>query len=297
MAHHEATNPAIAKGANHHQPVSGKARCRANAHTNATAVERTVVEVSKVRRLRAAVVVAAMMILSGCGHQVTGLNAPNGGLVPSGQTLIRFETAGPIDTTNFSYLIIFNTTGDGNAPVAQGYNSNYLDWSFGFLLGGGSNVLNAPTFIQYYQDPTGGSAGIPYIRPYQPQQLVFDTNVTSAYAPYGFEIRFDRCLFNLAAPTASNNPGPTPAPSPKPLGSICPPFDFTTTNPTWVINLFTVDNTRTVVDALTSVGTAKLQPLDTTQIVNDYAFAKPVGNTVPQSASAQIKAVEIFNTP
>jgi len=115
-----------------------------------------------VRRLVTAVVVAAMLTLSGCGRQVTGLNQPTlgGGIVPVGQTLILFETAGQLDFQNVTYLIVFNTTGNNEQPYAQGYqNSDFKNWSYFFIVGGGSGVARAPLLYQIYQDPvSGGSA-------------------------------------------------------------------------------------------------------------------------------------------
>ena len=75
---------------------------------------RTVAKENRVRRLVTAVVVAAMISLSGCGRQVTGLDLPSGGaILPVGRTAIRFETAGPLDFQNLTYLIVFNTSGNG----------------------------------------------------------------------------------------------------------------------------------------------------------------------------------------
>lgn len=255
------------------------------------------------RRLGTAVVLAAIvMLLGSCGHQVTGLNVPaNAGIVSSGQTLIRFETVGAIDPSNYTYLIVFNTTGDGHEPYALGYNSNYTDWSYAFQFGGGAGYVSSPGFIQYYQDPSTGSVARPYFINYSPAQLSFDTTLASGISNSGFEIRFDRCLFDLPPPAYS---GPaTPAPTIRPSGTHCPPFTYGApgrlTN-TWEINLFTVDRSNTVVDSLgqgPSDTSFKLTPFDTTALVNDFQYIKPVTNAGPQNSSAQIYAIEIFNTP
>ena len=43
-----------------------------------------------------------MLVISGCGRQVTGLNAPNASaLLPEGQTLIRFDTAMQVNKNYF----------------------------------------------------------------------------------------------------------------------------------------------------------------------------------------------------
>jgi hypothetical protein len=256
-----------------------------------------------VRRLGTAVVCAAMvMMLGSCGKQVTGLNTPTSGeLVQPGWTLIRFETTGPLDPSNYAYLIVFNTTGDGNEPYALGYNSNYTDWSYAFEIGGNTGYVNQPGFIQYYQNPSTGSVAQPYNIQYTPAELVFDTQLAGGLTSSGFEIRFNRCMFDLPPPAYS---GPaTPAPSPRPAGTDCPPFTYFSpghlTN-TWMINLFTIDRSNTVVDSLgqgPSDTSFKLTPLNTGATINDFQYIKPVSNAGPQNSSAQIYAVEIFNSP
>ena len=85
------------------------------------------------------VVGAAMMMLPGCGRQVTGLNVAGNGVVQPGYTLVRFETAGQLDFQNVSYLIVFNTSGNNQQPYAQGFNTNFTNWSAYFIVGGGGN--------------------------------------------------------------------------------------------------------------------------------------------------------------
>jgi hypothetical protein len=246
-----------------------------------------------VRRLRVAVVVAAMIMLSGCGHQVTGLTQTNAGLVPSGQMLIRFETAGPVDLTNSNYLIVFNTTGNNHTPFAQGSNSNFTDWSFGFLVSGSTGLANPVQAKEFYQNPTTGQAGIAYPLSYVPQQVNFNPSAVGTLSQYAFEIKFDRCVFNVQAPTGTTAPTPPPFVQ----GKKCPPFDFTTTSTTWTFNLFTLDRTSTVADALVTVGSGAPNPINTSTNINDYSYAKPAGGTTAQVPSQQISGVEIFNTP
>jgi len=71
------------------------------------------------RRVLTAVVVAAMMVLPGCGRQLP-LGPDGNGIVQSGQTLIRFETAGQLDFQNVSYLMVFNTSGKQGAALRSG---------------------------------------------------------------------------------------------------------------------------------------------------------------------------------
>ena len=102
------------------------------------------------------------MVLTGCGHQVTGLNTPGGGnIVAPGETLLRFETAALPNFNTTRYLIVINATGDGQVPTAQGSNSNYREWSFAFFVGGGPGFVNTPDVEQYYTDPSA-AGGVKY---------------------------------------------------------------------------------------------------------------------------------------
>ena len=250
------------------------------------------------RRLREAVLVAAMVVLSGCGHQVTGLNQPNGGIVPSGQTLIRFETQGQPDFNNFKYLIVFNTSGNGHVPYALGYNSNYMDWSFAILVGGGPNFANSPVVFQYYSDASQAGGVNQRTIGYATGTLNFSVLSPTSAASYGFDIRFNRCILDFPSPI--NTTGlPTPAPSPHPVGTSCPPFYYLLSS-TWVMNMFSIDTTNTVVDSLGNGPSDTSYPgftFNTAATLPGQSYIKPVTGTSPQNPSAAIYGVVVFNTP
>lgn len=292
--------PANASGASHHHAVYGKAQCRPNAHRTATAVAGTVAEVM-VRRLATAVVLAAMMALSvsGCGRQVTGLNAPNGGVVPPGQMLIRFETAGPLDFSHYTYLIVFNTQGTNREPYALGNNSNYTDWSFALQVGGsnpglagGISYAGTPILYQIYQNPQTSSGYQTYIPPYPPNQVLFQATVPTSVASNGFQVQFNRCI--LDQPNPAQNPRP-----PANTATDCTGPTYQYIKNFWNINLFTIDSTGTVVDSLGTNGandTSLNFGVDTNTTVNDQTRFKPANVTV-NSPSAQVTGIEVFTTP
>jgi hypothetical protein len=238
------------------------------------------------RRVGLAVVVAMMVALSGCGRQVTGLNAPNGGIVPAGQMLIRFETAAQPDYANLRYLIVFNTQ-NTNEPYALGYNaSNYQNYSMFFLVGGGSNFVSSPQLNQVYQDPSSGTVRAFQIT-YPTNSVTFNPQINSANSAFGFEITFNRCIFDR--PTPSANPPPA---------TQCPPYTNLATQ--WAINLFTVDNSGSVIDSLGPFGandTSFTFSVDTGTVINDRTYFKPATNTTLQNRSAAITGIEVFNTP
>jgi hypothetical protein len=255
-------------------------------------VLRTVAEEIRVRRLVTAVVVAAMLALSGCGRQVTGLNQPGAGegIVPVGQTLIRFETAGQLDFQNVTYLIVINTSGNNQQPYAQGYqNSDFKNWSAYFIVGGGQGFANFPGLYQIFQDPASGTANKFQIQ-IPTGAVSFQTAIPNANAQFGFQITFNRCLLDLPPPSA--NPPP-------PISSnrTCPPYTYIGTN--WNVSLFTLDNTGSPIDSLGTNGpsdTSYRFAFDTAQVVNTNFF-KPGGSVQVQSKAAQIIGVEVFGTP
>jgi hypothetical protein len=250
-------------------------------------------------RLGWAGLVAMMMVLSGCGHQVTGLNQAGGGntVVAPGETLIRFETAAPPDFGSFQYFIVINALGDGVVPIASGTNTNFREWSYAFLVNGGPGFANTPTVQQFYLDPSQGS-GVNK-RPIPPVTgTLFFSLLSSNGSVNGFDIRFNRCILDFPSPINTTG-APTPPPSPHPAGESCPPY-FYIASTTWTLNIFTLDSTSTAIDSLgngPSDTSYRGFTFDTAQLVQDLAYHKPAGVTIPQSQSAQITGIEVFSQP
>jgi hypothetical protein len=232
-----------------------------------------------------------MLVVSGCGRQVTGLNQPGGGgIVPVGQTLIRFETAGQLDFQNVTYLIVFNTTGNNQQPFAQGYaNSDFKNWSAYFIVGGGAGFANAPGLYQVFQDPASGNANKFQI-PIPQSAFNFQTAIPNANAQFGFQITFNRCLLDLPPPSA--NPQP-----PANTNGTCPPYQNIAT--LWNVSLFTLDRGNNPIDSLGVTGpndTSYKFFFDTATLVNTNNF-KPGGSVPVSNPAAQIIGVEVFSTP
>jgi len=219
---------------------------------------------------------------------------------------IQFETAAPIDVQNFSYLIVLNTAGNNQQPYAQGLNTNFNNWSYFFILGGGSSSVvggtqytNAPGLFQIYQNPATGTPGTFRVQ-LVPNEVTFVPTIPSGQYS-GFEITFNRCLLDLPSPVATPAPSATPSPSPSPgAGSDCPPGVHGVLGALWNISLFTVDTTGAVVDSLSSTG-----PTNT-----DYTFSvapetldtsksdlKPANSTGVQNPASQIVGITVYNTP
>ncbi len=229
-----------------------------------------------------------MLALPGCGRQVTGLDLPSGAIVPIGQTLIRFETAGPLDFQNVSYLIVFNTSGNGQQPYAQGFNSDFKNWSAYFLVGGGATFANFPGLEEVYQNPaSGASQSFNVVIP--TGTVNFQTTIPNANAQYGFQITFNRCLLDLAPPTATQQPPPN-------VNRVCPPYTNIATN--WNVSLFTLDRTLSPIDSLGTNGpndTSYVFSIETAQTFTTNKF-KPASNATVSNPSAQITGIEVFST-
>jgi hypothetical protein len=252
------------------------------------------------RRVVMGVVVAAMMMLPGCGRQVTGLNVAGNGVVQPGYTLVRFETAGQLDFQNVSYLIVFNTSGNGQQPYAQGFNTNFTNWSAYFIVGGGAGFANAPGLEEVYQNPASNTPQSFNVI-YPTSILNFQPTIPTGNSQYGFQISFNRCLLDLSSPTTTSTPTPAPTTSPT---LDCPPFINTSIGAVWNVSLFTLDRTLTPIDSLSTSGPAGTDytfSYNVTQTIpsgsNSGQFFKPANNTTVNNPAAEIVGIEIFNTP
>jgi hypothetical protein len=243
-----------------------------------------------VRRLGMAVVVAAMLVISGCGRQVTGLNAPNSNaLLQPGQTLIRFDTAGVLDFATVTYLIVFNTSGNDQQPTAQGYNSDFKNWSYYFIVGGGAGVASAPRLFQVYQDPVNGGPN-KFELTYPSNAVALQTSIPTGNSPYGFQITFNRCLLDQAALSSS----PPPIVS---SNRVCPPY--LNSRSLWNVSLFTLDRSANPIDSLstTSPSSADYKFHIETSILENRNYFKPSNNTTLSNPGAQITGIEVFSQP
>jgi hypothetical protein len=237
-----------------------------------------------------ALVIAVMVVISGCGRQVTGLNSPNGNaLLQEGQTLIRFDTVGQLDFANVAYLIVFNTSGNDQQPTAQGYNSDFKNWSYFFIVGGGSGVASAPLLYQIYQDPVSGGSKA-FQLTYPAGSVNFQTSIPSGLSSFGFQITFNRCLLDQPVPSASPPPITT-------TNRVCPPYFYSL--PLWNVSLFTLDRSSNPIDSLSTTNPNSADykfDFDTTQQINRN-YLKPANNTTLSNPGAQIVGIEVFSQP
>ncbi|HEY4441542.1 MAG TPA: hypothetical protein VGN14_13880 [Candidatus Elarobacter sp.] len=241
-------------------------------------------------------------MLSGCGHQVTGLNGTGNNIVQSGQSLFRFEVVGVPDYSQYQYLIVVNAHGDGVVPIANGTNSNYKEWSFSWLVAGGPGYVNPPVLTQYFLD-TSQQSTVGHINITYATGTVTFTPLSANGTVNGFDIRFNRCIVDQPSPINPNPGQPTPAPSPHPVGQSCPPY-FYLPSTTWTINIFSVTSDAqgnpVAVDSLGNGPADTSYPgftFDTAGQVNDQVYRKPAGYATAQQPAAQIAGFEAWSQP
>lgn len=261
-----------------------------------------------IRRLGLAVLVIAMA-LAACGRQVTGLNAtgPGGTSIPSGQMLIRFKTLRPMDFTTYRYVIVFNTSGNGQEPYPNAFQTGFKNFSYAFVVGGPAGLASTPQLLQYYLQP-GTSSGLSTFNVTIPTQtLSFVPNSGSDPATGEFQITFNRLLLNqpnpagtpppTAAPVATPTPASGPTPAPTPTAPLVQPT--TPAQRSWNINFITTDAGGTPIDSLglgANQDTSFNLQIDTT-LFADKVYTKPAGYTQVSNPAAQVTGYEIINAP
>ena len=218
------------------------------------------------------------------------MNAPNANaLVAEGTTLIRFDTAGTPDFANVSYLIVINTSGNDQQPTAQGYNSDFKNWSYFFIVGGSAGVASSPALYQIYQDPVNGGPAR-FQLTYPQNAVTFQTSIPTGNSSFGFQITFNRCLLDDPVPSASPPPINT-------TNRICPPYTYSQS--LWNISLFTLDRGSNPIDSLSTTNPSSADykfDIDTATQVNRNYF-KPANNTTLQNPGSQITGIEVFSQP
>lgn len=265
-----------------------------------------------IRRLGLAVLVISM-VLAACGRQVTFPKAgTSNGTIPSGQMLIRFRTVAPQDYANVRYVIVFNTSGNGQEPFPQANQTGFQNYSFSFVVGGPNGLVGLPQLLQYYIAP-GSSAGIQTIGISIPPNLVqFIPNSGGNGQGGEFQLTFSRALLYGVNPGGTGVPGaasPSANPSPTPaVAATSVPTATATLNPlvaptsaaqqAWNINFVTTDQSGLPIDSMGLGGatdTSFSLNVNTTQVIST-TYTKPQVARLNNQA-AQISGYQLINSP
>jgi hypothetical protein len=280
---------AKANGMTHHAPVRGKARWSANAQNAVATAASAVGDENEMRRAGFALLTASMAAAA-CGRIVTVPKAgSSGGLVQSGQMLIRYRVAGPLDFTNLRYLVVFNTNGNGQTPYANSLNTAFLNFSFILIVGGTQFGGASFGLLQVIPIASGGFSTVQL----QINPQLGTLNANSNGTGNEFTFTFSRALI-----TPLTSATPTPVPTLAPNAAPTLPSGISTL---WAINLFSADSTgNNAIDAISFNGindtTFNSFVIDTTQPF-DVVVNKAPGFSQVANQSAQITAAEIINQP
>lgn len=236
------------------------------------------------------VVLVMALIVSACGRQVTPdrTGTGPGGLDP-GFMSVKFRVKQPFNFAQYSYLVVFNTTGDGTTPVANGQQTNYKGYSFALIVEGTGGTAQVRA-AQYYRPPGTPSFQQPVLLALNPtpQQLRLVTNSDGQNTE--FTVVFDRHVFlGVATPTPGPSAGPTATPTPTLAG-------------TWNFNYFVASGAQyTPVDSLGQNGPTDVSyqspSLDTTQPFDTGAFYAAIHVAPPSDPSATIVGGDIASNP
>jgi hypothetical protein len=270
VTNHDQKSPAIANGAIQAQSSFGNAAVNATADATETKIATVRVEVRMLRSIGLAFSLVAIM-LAACGRQVTFPTPGTSGGLPAGNMLVRYTVAGTFDFTDYTYAIVFNTTGNGGTPYANTqFNGGFLNYSFAWFIGGKfGTVQSPPVLLQYYLTP-GSTTNV------GTQQIVVPLNLATLTLNSNgqnsqFTLLFSRSLLDrpaIGAATPSPTPSPTPlpsgvtpSPSPTPLPSGVTPtpspavtntcsVQYTYICDGWYVNFFVLNSTGVPLDAL-----------------------------------------------
>jgi hypothetical protein len=218
---------------------------------------------------------------------------------------IRYRTLGALNFSSLYYVVIFNTSGNGQEPYAGAFQT-YTNYSFALVFGGTGITGASYQLLQVIS--TGSSAGFTTRAiPISPL-YVTSFNANSDGTGNEFTFTFNRLLLlTVANPLASPSPSPspsatptspataTPSPNPNPTPSTSPG-----TSTLWAMNFFSTDTSFNPIDGIANNGINDVSftyVVDTTQ-----NFDQPVNKPLPPpvqvtNQSAQIIAIEVINSP
>jgi len=261
-------------------------------------------------------------MLAACGRQVTFPAPGTVAGIPAGNMLIRYTVAGTFDFTDYTYAIVFNTSGNGGTPYANTqFNGGFLNYSFAWFVGGKfGTVQSPPVLLQYYLTP-GSTTNV------GTQQIVVPLNLATLTLNSNgqnsqFTLLFSRTLFDrppigsptpspTATPTAlpsgvTPSPSPTPLPSgvtptPSPAASNACSTQYTYICDVWYVNFFVLDQNGVPLDALGLNGrndtsfTLALPTNTSFDYINQLTV--PAGAIPNGNPNASIAGGEIKNAP
>ena len=230
-----------------------------------------------IRRLTFGLVVITAFIVAACGRQVTP-NPPGlgPGGAPPGYIAIFFNTAAAFNFSNYQYILVFNTTGDGKTPSTDTLQTNWDGYSYAMVARGNglSTFAEAVQFRRSNQNP--------HIPP-----VWFQLGTTPQTFSYNLDANGTQSEFSILAQKRIFS---SPAPSPSPTSNA------------WTFNAFTTQANNqgawTFYDSMGAGGPVDPQfvspTLNMLTCFDNTYFALDQNVSDP---AAQIVSIEIANNP
>jgi hypothetical protein len=191
---------------------------------------------------------------------------------------VFFNVSGAFNFSNYQYMVVLNTTGDGRTPSTDTIQTNWDGYSFAIIASGNgiSSAAQAVQFVRSNQNPHIPPALLPLHTPPQLFSYNLDANGTQTE----FSVLAQKRIFTA-----------TPGPSPTPTSNV------------WTFNAFvTQANNQGQFQFVDSMGAGG--PIDPqwnsphldmlTCFDNTYYALKTTGISDP---SAQIVSIEFANNP
>lgn len=223
--------------------------------------------------------IVAGLLASACGRQVTpdppGLGA---GGAPLGYMAVFFNVAAPFNFSNYVYLVVLNTTGDGATPSTDTVQTNWNGYSYA-MVARGNSISSYAQAVQFRRSSTN-----PHIPP-----TWFPLGTTPQTFSYNLNANGTQTEFSiLAQKRIFVSPGQSPTPSPSNV---------------WTFNAFVAQLTPSgglsFVDSLGPGG-----PIDPQFVSPQLCMTEPFDNTyypqgqyTPPDPASQISSIEIANNP
>lgn len=229
------------------------------------------------RRLAFVLVISAALLVVACGRQVTpnppGLGA---GGAPPGYMAVFFNVSSVFNFSNYQYLIVLNTSGDGRTPSTDTIQTNWDGYSYA-MVARGNGATSFAQLVQFRRNPNN-----PHIPPAwlplhtTPQNFSYNLNANGSGSE--FSILAQKRVFS------------SPAPSPSPTSNV------------WTFNAFaTQANGSGQWQFFDSLGAGG--PVDPQFVSPQLCMTEPFDNTyyaldtqVPDPA-AEITTIEFANNP
>ncbi len=265
------------------------------------------------------ILLATALIVADCGRQVTP-NKPGttGGGTQPGYMTVKFNVAAGFNFNAYTYVVVFNTSGDGKTPTAWGAQNNYPGYSYMVAVTNSGGQLTWSSCV-YQRQLSSSSLPVLLAVPanaqeFPPVQVTSSGSMTFTFARILAAFYATPSPAPTATATATATATPTATPTGSPTATPSPTPSPGSLAPIWYYNYFTVQGNIVNCSAVPGYGPTTILDSLGSNGNNDSSFTDPTGidtttftdtgtfyasiPTVPLSdQQAQISGGEIINSP